>query len=240
MRITFLVLAVATLAFGQTPIDPQAVEQIVKQYILQHPEVLLESVRNYQERQQAAELQQSSEAVAAHRDELYRDAATPTSAANEAAVTIVEFFDYRCGYCKRVQNTVETIAAAPDVRIIYKELPILGPESILAAKAALAAQKQGSYRKFHDVLMGWPGAITLESIENLSNSIGMDFERLKTDMQSPQINSLLSRNDELASSLGVQSTPTFIIGGELVSGALSLDAFQSLIDKARRRAKHTN
>jgi len=239
MRITFLVLLVATLAFGQTPIDPQAVEQIVKQYILQHPEVLLESVRNYQDRQQAAERQKSSQAVAAHRDELYGDPGTPASA-NEATVTIVEFFDYRCGYCKRVQNTVETIAAAPDVRIIYKELPILGPESILAAKAALAAEKQGAYRKFHDALMASAGSITVESIEKLANSLGMDFERLKRDMQSPQINSKLTRNNELATALGVQSTPTFIIGGELVSGALGPDAFRSLIDKARQQPKHTN
>jgi protein-disulfide isomerase len=157
---------------------------------------------------------------------------------SDDAVTVVEFFDYRCGYCRKVEETVEKLAAgAPGVRIVYKELPILGPGSMLGARAALAAARQGQYRRFHESLMSEPGDVSPEMIAKLAADLGLDPARLRRDMDSVEIGEMLGRNQALANALGVESTPTFVIGREMVSGALTPAAFQSLIDKARSESK---
>jgi protein-disulfide isomerase len=221
--------------------DVPAIEQIVEHYILEHPQVLIDSVRRYQEQQQAAQRLKSKESVAVNATALLQDADSPVvepPSGSENAVTVVEFFDYLCGYCRKVEDTVEKlVAGAPGVRIVYKELPILGPGSMLSARAALAAAKQGQYRKFHESLMSGPHDVSPELIAKLAADLGLDQERLKKDMDSTEISGMLGRNQALAQAIGVESTPTFVIGRELVSGALTPDAFQSLIDKARSEMK---
>jgi protein-disulfide isomerase len=209
--------------------EKMAVEMIVKEYILQHPEVLVESVRLYQDRERAAQRQRSREAAVANLHDLQQDPSSPVTG-RESGVTIVEFFDYRCGYCKRAEPAVlKLLAEHPDVRFIFKEFPILGPESSLAAKASLAAARQGAYLKFHQALMGLTGSITMNTIEELAGKQGLDVSKLKVAMESPEVQSALARNRDLGAKLGVNATPTFVVGSELISGAIDTATFERLV-----------
>jgi protein-disulfide isomerase len=118
-----------------------------------------------------------------------------------------------------------------NVRMIYKELPILGADSHVASRAALAAEKQGAYMAFHRELMSLSGPITPEAIEGTGKKLGLDVARLKADMSSKEVESELTQNQRLANAIGVQSTPSFVIGGELISGAMDLARFEELISK---------
>jgi len=212
-------------------------EDALRLYIINHPEVVLESIRLFQERIQLAKQEASKDAVAAHEADLFLDPLNTPVKAPSGAVTVVEFFDYRCGYCRKMQSTVEKIAGGPAVRLIYKELPILGTDSVIAAKAALASAKQGAYIKFHQALMNSPTPVTPETVDKLAAEMGLDGARLKTDMESPDIAASISRNEALAEALGISSTPTFVIGKEIAPGALTEEALRSLIESARNKAK---
>lgn len=240
--VCFLLLLIARLGVAQQPANPNPpnkpeIEQIVKDYILQHPEVLLESVRMYQEKERAAQQQRSKTAMAARQADLLND---PTSPANRPPsanpgrdITIIEFFDYRCTYCKRVYPTLtKLLAEHPNVRLVFKEFPILGPESVIASKAALAAEKQGKYFAFHQAMMASTLPVTAASVEQVAKDAGLDVARMKVDMESAAVAAILAKNTELAGALDVSSTPTFIIGSEMLAGALPQDAFEKLIAKA--------
>jgi protein-disulfide isomerase len=221
---------------GSASLSKADIEKIVREYILQHPEVLMESVQSHRERERAEAQKRSTDAVAANRRELFDDAASPVAGPPEAKVTIVQFFDYKCGYCRRVSSTLSTLLdKRKDVRMIYKELPILGPESHVASLAALAAEKQGAYTAFHRELMNVSGPITPEAIEGAGRRLGLDVAKLKADMSSKELESALMQNQRLANALGVQSTPSFVIGGELISGAMDMPRFEELISKNGNR-----
>ena len=240
-----LVLAVS-FAFCKkkdtTPPTKPEIEQIVKDYILQHPEVLLESVRQYQERERAAQQQKAKDSVAARQSDLLRDptspASKPVAAKSGEEVTMVEFFDYRCGFCKKVNPTVmKLLADNPSLRLVFKEFPILGPESVTAAKAGLAAERQGRYVQFHRAMMASTTPVSAAMIEQVAKDVGLDVGKLKTDMESPEIAATIEKNTQLAIALQVSSTPTFVIGGEMVSGAMDAAAFQKLIAKAQAHSE---
>ena len=217
---------------AQEPARP-AIEQIVREYILQHPEVIIESFRLYKEREQTAQNEHSKEALSASLSDLQQDPSSPVTGA-AGGVTIVEFFDYHCGYCKKAEGTIEKVLADhPDIRFVLKEFPILGPESTLAAEAGLAADKQGGYLKFHRALMTLTGPITMDAIAELAGRQGLDVAKLKTDMESPEVRAILARNHDLGHKVGVRSTPSFVIGSELVSGAIDAAAFERLIAQAK-------
>jgi protein-disulfide isomerase len=212
------------------------IEKIVREYILQHPEVLMESVQSHRERERAQAQRRSKDAVAANRRELFDDSASPVAGTAGAAVTIVQFFDYKCGYCRKVSPTLSALMEKhKNVRIIYKELPILGADSHMAARAALAAEKQGAYAAFHRELMNLGGPVTPEAIEGTGKKLGLDVAKLKTDMTSKEVEGALMQNQRLASAIGVQSTPSFVIGGELISGAMDLTRFEEVISKNTSR-----
>jgi protein-disulfide isomerase len=216
-------------------VDKPAIEAIVREYILRHPEVLLESVRLHEQRERAAAEERGRKALVTHEEELLRDKATPWVGAQEPEATVVQFFDYRCGYCKRVLPMVSRSAKEPGVRVVYKELPILGPESVLAARLALAANKQGKYREVHESLMSSTAAIKPQTVEEMAKKHGLELEKLKKDMESAEIAQALAKNQSLAGSLGVNSTPTFVIGPELIPGAIEPAQFNALIEQARKK-----
>lgn len=243
MRCKALALQVAVFSFlamlpaaaqqaGEEPARP-AIEQIVREYILQHPEVLIESIQMYKSRAQTAKTGQSKEALAASLTELQQDPSSPVTGIG-GGLTIVEFFDYRCGYCKSAEGTIRKLLVDhPDIRFVFKEFPILGPESTLAAKACLAAHQQGGYLKFHQALMNLTGPITMDVIAKLAGEQGLDVSKLKTDMESPEVEAILARNRDLGHKVGVGSTPSFVIGSEVVSGAIDAAAFERRIAQAK-------
>ena len=238
MRFAAVILALSA-ALGMSAQDQAAalskaeIEQIVRQYILDHPEVIIESVQTFQERERLSAQQRARQAITAKRRELFEDPASPVAGDARAPVPLVQFVDYNCGYCKKVAPTVtKLLEQNPKLRIVFKEFPILGPESQLASRAALAAHKQGSYVKFHRALMEQKSRTTQNVLDDVAGKLGLDVARLKADMDSPAIQEILTGNQQLAAAIGVQATPSFVIGSELVPGAVDLPAFQALIDKA--------
>jgi protein-disulfide isomerase len=235
-----LTVFTASLIAHEPPRSRDEIEAVVRDYILQHPEVLLESVRSYQERQRAGLQQEARKAVAAHQDELLRDPASPTSGEVAGKVPVVVFLDYRCGYCKRVDPDLLQLADSKNAYLVFKDLPILGPESVVAASAALAAHRQGRYFDMHRALMQTSEPVTEGLIDRLADDLKLDKERLHSDMRSREVSDALSRNHKLASALGVRATPTYVIGSEFVSGALDAAALEKHIANARTAHKVAN
>jgi protein-disulfide isomerase len=212
-----------------------AFEQRVREYLLKNPEVIMQALQILQERQKAAEAENLKRTIAERSDEILNDPAAPVGGNPEGDVTLVEFFDYNCPYCRRVAPTVaEVIAADPDLRVVYKEFPILGPGSTFAARAALGAQKQGKYAPFHEALMGAGESLNEKQVLEIAEAVGLDTEQLRADMQDPAIEEAISRNLQLANALGITGTPSFVIGQEVVPGAVGLGTLQGLIERARR------
>ena len=168
---------------------------------------------------------------------MLHDASSPVGGNPAGDVTIVEFFDYNCGYCKRVAPTVKALLKSdPNVRVVYKEFAILGPPSVLAAKAALAAQRQGKYVPFHEALMS-SGRATGSTIAALARNLGMDYGKLLKDMEDPAIGKTLQRTYRLASLLGINGTPAFVIGDQVVPGAIGADAMARMVSAERAKLK---
>jgi protein-disulfide isomerase len=241
-----LLLALAVFAFvappvsaadALTPAQKEAVERVVHDYILAHPEVLVEAIRTAQAKAKEKKEEGAKQAITQRRGELLSDASAPVAGNPQGDVTIVEFFDYRCPYCKQVEPHLEALLKEdPKLRIVYKEFPVLGPESLYASRMALAAQKQGKYAPFHGAMMAAKGQITEETVLGVARSAGIDVARAKTDMSAPDIQEIIKRNYALADALDIQGTPAFIVGDTLVPGATDLDNLRRLIAEARKNA----
>jgi protein-disulfide isomerase len=217
------------------PAELDPFEQRVREYLLQNPEVIMEALQILQERQRAAEAEGLKRTIAERSDEILNDPDAPVGGNPAGDVTLVEFFDYNCPYCRRVAPTVvELEETDPDLRLVYKEFPILGPGSQFAARAALASRKQGKYVAFHNAVMQASEQVTEESVMEIARTVGLDPEQLKTDMQDPAIQEAIARNLRLANALGITGTPSFVIGQEIVPGAADLGTLQDLIARARR------
>ena len=210
-------------------------EQRVRDYLLKNPEVLLEAMQVLQERQRAAEAEAVRNAIATRRDEILNDPAAPVGGNEAGDVTLVEFFDYNCPYCRRVAPTVARLEEADSgLRIVYKEYPILGPGSQFAARAALASREQGKYFPFHKAIMQADGNVAEETVMAIAREVGLDTEQLRADMQDPAIDAAIARNQQLAGALGIDGTPAFVIGDRVVPGAVDLATLQGLVARARQ------
>ncbi|WP_430436787.1 DsbA family protein [Oceanibaculum nanhaiense] len=214
----------------------QAIEKIVRDYLLANPEVLRDALIVLGSREKAAAEGQRKQRIEALRAELERQPDDPVLGNPDGRITIVEFFDYQCGYCKAMKPAMQNILASEkDVRVVMKEFPILSEVSTIAARAALAAQAQGKYAALHDRLMGHRGRLSEEAIFAAAQEVGLDVERLKADMQAPSVEAVLKRNHMLAERLEISGTPTFIVGETLVPGAVNEEGMRKLI--AEMRAK---
>jgi len=189
-----LVLGIAASMLAAGPVvgadEPkltqQEIEKIVHDYLLREPEVLAEALRRLQQRQSAAAAQKAKQAVRDHQQALLSDQTSPVEGNAQGKVTIVEFFDYRCVHCRRVASTLDQLVRSnASVRVVYKNFPVLGEPSVLAARAAVAAQQQGGWPKLHRAMLAYEGDFTTDSILALGASVGLDSAKLKTDMMSP-------------------------------------------------------
>jgi protein-disulfide isomerase len=213
--------------------DP-ALEQAIHDYILAHPEVIAESLLKFQQQQEDAQKQAHAQAVKDLKPQLVSNSASPVLGNPAGDITVVEFLDYRCPYCKAMhQSIADMIAADGNVRVVVKEFPILGDDSIFAARAALAAGKQGKYAEMHTALMTFKGKLSAHDVENIAVGLALDVTKLKEDMQTPEVNQELQQNYSLAESLGINGTPAFIIGETLIPGAIKLEDLKAHIAKAR-------
>lgn len=212
----------------------EAIEEIIREYLLKNPEVIVESLENAREQQAQQEAERVRAVLQESREELVNDPRSPVGGNPKGDVTIVEFFDYRCPYCKRVSGTlVQLMEEDPKLRVVMKEFPILSQESVQAARAGLAAARQGKYHSFHFALMDKGGSFSDQEIFAVAQSVGLDVERLRADMQDPAIESTLRRVHRLAGKLGISGTPAFVIGDTLVPGAVGLEQLRALVAEAR-------
>jgi len=229
-----LTLLCATAAPAADLPNKQALDEAIRSYLLEHPEVIIESLQKYEAREREAQEKASAEALIVHKDLIYEHPMTPVTGNPKGDVTVVEFFDYQCGYCKRtMQNVLDLQKEDPKIRFVWKELPILGPVSEFAARGAMAAQKQGKYLDYHVAVMGARGQLTPDMVLKRAAAAGIDVERLKRDMDDPEIAKYLNENLELAHRLGITGTPGFIIGGKLVPGAIGKEQMKKLVAEAR-------
>ena len=238
----FAVLLFATPVAAQqaqpfTPEQKAALQQLVREVLVSNPEILIEAMNALEAKQQAETTKASKAVIVANRKAIFEDGVSYVAGNPQGDVTIVEFFDYRCGYCKQVQPSLMALLKEDGkVRLVLKELPVLGPESVTAARAAVAALEQdngGKYFDFHNAMMEFRGQITEAEVFRLAGKAGLDAARLKTDMTAPKTEQILRANLALADTLGIQGTPGFIIGDQLVPGAVPLDTLRQLVRDAR-------
>ncbi|MBP2311140.1 DsbA family protein [Azospirillum soli] len=238
-----LLLAAALAAFSPAIVQAQAVDEaqrkaiegVVRDYLMKNPEVILEAIEALQQREKTAEAERAQKALVDNKAALFQNPADPAIGNALGDVTVVEFFDYQCGYCKAVMaDTQRLVKDDPKLRFVFKEFPILGPASVVAARAALAAKAQGKYLEVHNALMGHRGQLDEDTIYRLAKSAGADVEKLKKDMDSPEVMKVIATNQQLAEQLGIRGTPGFIIGDALVPGAIKLDEMKRLVGAARK------
>ena len=222
------------LSQGQT----KQVEAVLERYLETHPEVVAHAIERLQEREKSAAAEAQRSLVKANAAAILHDPADPVLGNPEGDVTVVEFFDYRCPYCKRVfPSVMDTLHADGHIRLVLKEFPILGPASQAATRAALASIKQGKYEAFHMALLSAKSELTNDTILDIAKSVGLDVNRLTDDMTAPEIEAAIKKNHELAAGLKIDGTPTFVIGGQLVPGAMDKAALERLIREARSSSK---
>ena len=236
----FLLVAGVTAVTGADQAAGQRSEEeigkIVREYLLNNPQVIFEAVERHREKQKQQKAARDRVALQTHRGKLLADAHSFVGGNPDGDVTVVEFFDYRCGYCKRFAPTLEKIKKQdPKLRVVYKEFPILGPDSMKGAQAALAAREQGRYVEFHEALMRVRGNLNDKTITAVARSVGLDTDRLRKDMQSPMILNAIRNTRKLAAALGITGTPAVIVGDEIVRGAVPLERLAAMIAAARAK-----
>jgi protein-disulfide isomerase len=230
-------LAPSTLAQSSESFTEKGqMEQVIHDYLLAHPEVIVEALQRYQAMQDRVAAANQAKAVVDLREELTHAPDSPVLGNPNGDVSIVEFFDYRCPYCKLMasRKLIETLEQDGNVRIVLKEFPILGEDSIYAAKAALGAARQGKYRELHMAMMTLKGKVTSADVRRLAEEAGIDMARLEQDMQAPEIDAEIKRNLALADKTGIRGTPAFIINGQLIPGAIEVDEIMKRVAAARQ------
>ena len=215
------------------------IEALVRDYILQHPEIILASVAIMQARQQAEQDEQARGTLVAARDDLERNPLDPILGNPDGSVTLVEFFDYQCGYCKTMmQPILQVLEKDGDVRLVLKEYPILGEVSVFAARASLAAHRQDLYEPFHVALLGLRGRLTEEAVIQVAREVGLNLQTLQNDMNDPEIQAQIEANYALAQALSIQGTPAFTIGGRIIPGAVDEATLAALVVDTRKTAEN--
>jgi protein-disulfide isomerase len=229
-------LAFAGIAAAAEFNDNQAdeIRAIVKQYLVEHPEVVQEALRANEENQQRAENEQRNQALQSHAKDIFHNKDDLVAGNSKGNVAMVEFFDYNCGYCKRAfPDVMKMIKADGELKLVMKEFPILGPGSVYAARAALASKKQGKYWEYHLALLGHDGRIDEATADEIAQSVGLDLAKLKDDMKSDDVSDVIQRNMKLAESLRIEGTPAFIIDDVLIPGAVGYEALAATVKNVR-------
>lgn len=207
-----------------------AVEKVVHDYILEHPEILPQAMDNLQRKQ-------ASQQLAGVRQNVETPFPGAVLGNPNGKVTLIEFSDYACGYCRRsLPDVTQLLAKNPDLRIVVRELPIIGPESPAAAKMALAAAEQGKFPQFHDAMFAM-GQVDAQSIDAAAQKAGLDIERARKVAAGPAVAQELSRNMDIAGRLGFSGTPSWVAGERLISGAVGFDQLSEAVSEARVEPK---
>lgn len=213
------------------------IEKIVRNYLMENPEVIFEAAQRLEAKENEQRKSRMQENALAHAGDLFNGPEPIVAGNPNGDITIVEFFDYRCGPCRRLVNELaQLVKQDGNIRLIMKEFPILSKESEIAARAAIAAHRQGKYWDFHFAMMH-ADELTPESIMATAKAVGLDTNRLAADMALPKVAAVVERNHELARKLGIDATPTYFIGNKPYSGALPLSELKAAVAEARKAGK---
>ena len=240
-------LALGTMALGVTaPARAQSfsdaqrseVERIMREYLMRHPEILQEAISELEKRQQAADAEKGKAAVKDNKDALFSSTRQVTVGNPQGDVTLVEFFDYNCGYCKRaLSDLMNLMKADPKLKVVLKEFPVLGPSSVEAARVAVAVRMQDrsgkKYLDFHQKLLTGRGQADKARALAAAKEAGLDMARLEKDMASDEVTATLQESGQLADKLGLNGTPSYVVGPDVVVGAVGLDALKEMVESAR-------
>jgi protein-disulfide isomerase len=244
-RLTALMLALTALAATPRPAAADSfnpaqraeIVAIMRDALKRDPSILRDAVMALQAEDAAHQEAESHAALAAQRDKLVTPA-DPVAGNPQGDVTIVEFFDTRCPYCRRLEPVMEQFLQQDHgVRLVFKDLPILGPSSVLGSRALIAAQQQGGYEKLREAVMHMPPDTTLPMIQAAAEKLGLDWPRMARDMDDPAVQARIDANLKLARALDIQGTPALIVGDTMVPGALDLPELQKMVAQARAGAR---
>ena len=202
------------------PDQKKVIEQIVKSYLVANPEIFVDIQNALQEKVEKEQTEKLKVAISQNSAEIYRAPAASVAGNPDGDITVVEFFDYNCGYCKHgLHDVIKLVETDPKVRVVFKELPILSKGSEEASHVALAAQKQGKYWEMHKAMLGTKGQMNEAAAVQIAEKLGLDMDKLKKDMASPEVKDEIEKTAALAKKLGVNGTPHFLIGDRAVAGA---------------------
>jgi protein-disulfide isomerase len=244
----FLKPALFALALCGAPLSASAdsfsdgqrgdIETIVHNYLIAHPEVLEEAMNELTKRQAAAEAEKHEASVASNADTIFNSPRGVTLGNKDGDVTFVEFFDYNCGYCKRAMaDMLDLMKSDPKLKIVLKEFPVLSQGSVEAAQVAVAVRMQDpsgkKYIDFHQKLLGGRGAADKARALAVAKEVGVDVAKLEKDMASPEVKATIEENFKLAEAMGMNGTPSYVIGKQVVIGAVGLDNLKEKIGVAR-------
>jgi protein-disulfide isomerase len=219
-----------------SPAQRSDIERVVHDYLLAHPEVLQDAMSELEKRQTAAQAEKYKVAVKEHAQQLFSSPNQVTLGNPNGNVTFVEFFDYNCGYCKRAMDDMLTLLKDdPKLKVVLKEFPVLGPGSLEAARVAVAVRMQNpkKYLEFHTKLLGGRGAADEAHALAVAKDIGMNMAQIQKDAKSPEVKATLDEDFKLAEALGLNGTPSYVIGSDVVVGAIGLPGLQEKINTAR-------
>jgi protein-disulfide isomerase len=240
LLLAFLMLvACAVGADAQTALSPEqerAVRDVLRQELKDHPELVLDAIRQLQARDRQANDERHRDLIRLHQDEIAADTEDFVAGNPKGDVTLVEFFDYRCPYCKAMAEPLQALLKKDgNVRLVLKEFPILGPNSTLASKASIGARSQGRYLAFHQALLTHKGDLDDKAIAAVARAVGIDTGKMKARSDDPQTAAKLARNLDLGRALELDGTPAFIIGDTLIPGAVDLEMLEQAIADARKK-----
>jgi protein-disulfide isomerase len=237
------VLAFPPVGQAQSAFDAQqrqAIEQIVKDYLLKNPEVLQEAMTELERRQQEAQKTAQATALKDEREKLLSPRNNVVGNPS-GDVTLVEFFDYNCGYCKRALGDLKALMKAdPKLRVVLKDFPVLGPESVEASRVGLAVRQQiqgDRLFEYHTKLMETRGPVNGARALAVAREMGLDVERIKTEMESPEVRVVLQENVGLGDKLGLSGTPAFVVGDAVLPGAVGADPLRQAVTSVRQCGK---
>ncbi|MET7243915.1 DsbA family protein [Methylobacterium sp. EM32] len=221
-----------------TDVQRQAIETVVREYLLKNPEVLQEAMAELEKRQQDAQKVAQASALKETRDILHNSPHGFVAGNPNGDVTVVEFFDYNCGYCKRALTDLQTlIKGDPKLKVVLRDFPVLGPDSLEASKVALAAKQQLKGDKlfdYHTRLLESRGRVNGERAIAVAKEMGLDIAKLQKDMQAADIQAALQENVGLGDKLGLSGTPAFIIGDEIIPGAVGVEPIRKTVAGVRQ------
>lgn len=233
-----LMLCTVTASAAEKPFTKTDIEKIIHDYMMEHPEVIVASVEQMQQKQAMQDQGKTSKAIALKQKELLQDPASPFAGNPKGDVTIVEFFDYNCGYCKTMVPALkQLIAEDKNLRIVFKELPILSPTSLTAAQIGIAVFRlaPAKYMAYHAEVMKHTGNLTEAWLLEATKALGLDPAKVKAEMTKPEVIAQIAKEKELASALGIAGTPAFIIGNNVLPGAVGINVLKERVAAARKK-----